>query len=44
MPLKLVQGDKLPRLTLHLTDGRTLMLPDELRGRYLALLVYRGNW
>ncbi len=44
MPQKLVQGNKLPRLALHVVDGRTLTLPDEMPGRYLALLVYRGNW
>ena len=44
MPKKLVQGDKLPRISLDLIDGRTMTLPDEAPGRYLALLFYRGNW
>ena len=41
---KLTQGAKLPSITLHLVDGVTLTLPDELPGRYLALLFYRGVW
>ncbi|MBI2888100.1 MAG: redoxin domain-containing protein [Chloroflexi bacterium] len=44
MAEKLVQGTKLPSLVLKLVDGRTLSLPDELPGRYLALLFYRGHW
>ena len=44
MPRKLVQGDKLPPITLKLIDGQTMKLPDELPGRYLALLFYRGHW
>ncbi len=41
---KLVQGDRLPGMTLNLIDGATITLPDEMPGRYLALLFYRGNW
>jgi peroxiredoxin len=41
---KLTQGDKLPSLTLQLIDGSTVSLPDEVPGRYLALLFYRGTW
>ena len=41
---KLVQGAKLPPLTLRLVDGNTLKLPEGLPGRYLALLFYRGTW
>ena len=41
---KIVQGVKLPPITLRLVDGNTLKLPDELPGRYLALLFYRGTW
>jgi peroxiredoxin len=44
MPQKLVQGDRLPSLTLRLIDGGTLTLPEALPGRYLALLFYRGHW
>ena len=44
MAKKLVQGDKLPPITLNLIDGRKLSLPTELPGRYLALLFYRGTW
>ena len=41
---KLVQGDKLPDISLSLTDGRSLNLPRDITGRYLVLLFYRGNW
>ena len=44
MPEKLVQGDRLPTIELALTDGSTLALPDEVPGRYLALLFFRGAW
>ena len=44
MANKLVQGDKLPQITFNLIDGGTMTLPDEMPGRYLALLFYRGNW
>ncbi len=41
---KLQQGDRLPELTLNLTDGGTLTLPGEMSSRYLAVLFYRGVW
>ncbi|MCZ6788606.1 MAG: hypothetical protein O7D33_01460 [Chloroflexi bacterium] len=44
MPNKLMQRDSLPEITLNVIDGRTLTLPDEMVGRYLVLLFYRGNW
>ena len=43
-PHKLIQGDKLPPIVLNLTDGSALRLPDELPGRYLALIFFRGSW
>ena len=44
MARKVMQGDKLPPITLKLIDGRMLSLPEELPGRYLVLLFYRGTW
>ena len=41
---KLQQGDRLPELTLNLTDGSTLTLPSDMSSRYLAVLFYRGVW
>ena len=41
---KLIQGDRFPRIELNLTDGSTITLPEEIPGRYLALLFYRGEW
>ncbi len=44
MTEKLMQGDRFPRIELDLTDGSTITLPDQIPGRYLALLFYRGEW
>ena len=41
---RLILGDTLPTITLSLTDGRRMTLPDEIPGRYLALFFYRGVW
>ena len=41
---KLQQGDRLPAITLNLTDGSPLALPAAMSSRYLALLFYRGLW
>ena len=41
---KLQQGDRFPSVTLSLTDGGTITLPDEADSRYVALLFYRGHW
>jgi hypothetical protein len=44
MAPKLGSGDVFPRLKLQLTDGRTLELPDGLKGKYNVILFYRGHW
>ena len=44
MQERLLQGDRFPKITLDLTDGSTITLPDEAPGRYFALLFYRGEW
>jgi peroxiredoxin len=41
---KLQQGDRLPEISLNLTDGSTLVLPGDMSSRYLAVLFYRGVW
>ena len=41
---KLEQGDRIPELSLNLTDGSTLTLPSDMSSRYLAVLFYRGVW
>ena len=41
---KLLQGDRLPKVTFHLLNGETITLPDEAPTRYTALLFYRGHW
>ena len=44
MRQRLLQGDRFPKITLNLTDGATITLPDQAPGRYFALLFYRGEW
>ncbi len=44
MTEKLIQGNRFPTIKLDLTDGSTIMLPEQIPGRYLALLFYRGEW
>jgi peroxiredoxin len=41
---KLLQGDRLPKVTFHLLNGETITLPDDAPTRYTALLFYRGYW
>jgi peroxiredoxin len=37
-------GDKSPTLSVELTGGETLQVPDGLTGRYGVVLFYRGSW
>ncbi len=41
---KLQQSDRFPSISLRFVDGGTLKLPDEMDGRYLVLIFYRGHW
>jgi peroxiredoxin len=41
---KLQQGDRFPALTLSLVGGGQVRIPDDLPGRYAAVLFYRGHW
>jgi peroxiredoxin len=43
MPL-LKPGDPFPRLTLNVTGGQTLTLPDAFAGDFAVVLFYRGAW
>ena len=43
MAEKLIQGDRFPTIKLDLTDGSTITLPEQIPGRYLALLFYKGE-
>jgi peroxiredoxin len=44
MASKLQQGDHFPSLTLKLVSGETVTIPEEMPGRYAAVLFYRGHW
>ena len=41
---KLQQGDRFPSITLNLAGGGQLNLPQDMTGRYAAVLFYRGHW
>ena len=43
MPL-LNPGDTFPRLTITVTGGQTLTLPDAFTGDFAVVLFYRGAW
>lgn len=44
MAEKLGAGERFPKLTIDLTDGRSLALPDGLDGKYKVILFYRAHW
>jgi len=44
MAEKLNIGEAFPRMTLKLTDGSTLALPDGVHAKYKVILFYRGHW
>lgn len=44
MDEKLNAGDTFPKLTLNVTDGSALELPDGLDAKYRIILFYRGHW
>jgi len=44
MAQKLNAGDLFPKLTLNLTDGSKLELPDGIDAKYKIILFYRGHW
>ena len=44
MAKQLNPGDRFPRFTVNLTDGRSLTLPDDLKGEYAVIIYYRGIW
>ena len=44
MANKLIQGSKIPNIMLRLVDGHAIVLPEQMLGRYLALIFYRGTW
>lgn len=41
---KLQQSEQFPSLTLNLTSGVTVRIPEDAPGRYLIVLFYRGHW
>ena len=41
---RLNNGDAFPRLSLSRTGGGTLNLPEDLKGSFGVVLIYRGAW
>ena len=41
---KLQQGDRFPSMTFNTVDGKQIRIPDDMTGRYAAVLFYRGHW
>jgi peroxiredoxin len=44
MAKQLNPGDLFPDYTVQLTDGRTVNIPQVLRGEYAVIIFYRGIW
>ena len=44
MAQKLDAGDRFPDMTLTLTGGGVVNLPDDLSSDYSVILFYRGHW
>lgn len=44
MAEKLGIGAQFPKITLQLTDGGTMTLPDDIDSTYTVVLFYRGHW
>lgn len=42
--MKVQNGQRFPRLTVARVGGGTIMLPDDLGGRFGVVLVNRGHW
>ena len=40
----LQQGDRFPSMTLTLTGGETLRIPDDVPTPYAVVIFYRGHW
>jgi len=41
---KLNTGDAFPSLTLTISDGTTLQVPQDMGSGYKVILFYRGHW
>jgi peroxiredoxin len=41
---RLRNGDRFPDLQITAVGGRTITLPADLAGSYVAVLFYRGSW
>ena len=44
MAQKLDAGDRFPDMTLTLTGGGAVSVPDDLSSDYNVILFYRGHW
>jgi peroxiredoxin len=44
MTNKLTSGNEFPNLSLKVSDGSTLSLPNDLQTPLTIVLFYRGHW
>jgi peroxiredoxin len=44
MAKQLNPGDQFPNYSVQVVDGRTLNIPQDLRGEYAVIIFYRGIW
>ncbi len=44
MTKQLIPGNPFPSLTVPITDGRRLNIPNDLTGEYAVIIFYRGIW
>jgi peroxiredoxin len=44
MAKQLVPGDPFPNVVVPTTQGKQLVIPDDLHGEYAVIIFYRGIW
>jgi peroxiredoxin len=44
MSKQLTPGDAFPEFKVPTVDGRTLNIPNDLKGEYAVVIYYRGIW
>ena len=44
MAEKLDAGQEFPSLTLDIVGGGSLIVPEDMDGKYKVIMFYRGHW
>ena len=37
-------GDSFPEIDINTVQGTKIRLPDDVRGKWSVILIYRGDW